>query len=114
MVIRPAGVIFVNNDLTENVQNALVRQLHITTVLDGYVFDQQVAADPDYVSKIKQLNRRVMVVRSFEELNNRDLADVVIFVSHGLASVLDNNFGPPGITSAVLRLTWGKLCIFET
>ena len=112
MVIRPAGVVFVNADLTPSVQNALVRQLHISEVIDGYEFDDRVTADPNYTDIIKQFNLRIMVVRSFEELENRSLADVVIFVTHGLASVLENKFGPPGITSAVSRLTWGKLCIF--
>ena len=114
MVLRPAGVVFVNNDLTTSVQNALVKQLHISEVVDGYAFDARITANPDYVDVVKQLDLRIMVVRSFEELDNRALADVVIFVTHGLASVLQNKFGPPGITSAVNRLTWGKLVIFGT
>jgi len=112
MVLRPAGIIFVNNDLTANVQDVLVRQLHISEVIDGYTFDDRVSTIQNYVNSITVLNRRLMVVRSFEELDNRDLADVVIFVSHGLASVLENNFGPHGITSSVSRLTWGKLCVY--
>lgn len=114
MVLRPAGIVFVNNDLTTSVQSALVKQLHITEVIDGYVFDDRIVNNANYVDAIKLLDQRIMVVRSFEELTNRALADVVIFVSHGVASVLDNKFGPPGVTSAVCRLTWGKLCIFET
>jgi hypothetical protein len=114
MAIRPAGVVFVNNDLTTSVRDALVRQLHIDEVIDGYVFDDRVTADPDYVSTVKLANLRIMVVRSFEELTNRSLADVVIFVTHGLAYVLNNKFGPPGITTQVCRVTWGKLCVFET
>ena len=114
MVLRPAGVVFVNNDLTTSVQDALVKQLHITEVIDGYVFDERIVNNSAYVDIVKQLDQRILVVRSFEELTNRTLADVVIFVSAGLASVLNNKFGPPGETSAVCRLTWGKLCIFTT
>jgi hypothetical protein len=114
MVLRPAGIVFVNNDLTPSVQAALVRQLHISEVIDGYIFDDRITANPGYVDIVKQLNMRILVVRSFEELENRTLADVVIFVTHGLASVLENKFGPPGVTSAVCRLTWGKLCVFQT
>lgn len=112
MAIRPAAVILVNDDLTDNVKSVLIRQLHIDEVLDGYIFDDFVAADTNYISKIKNDNKRLMVIRSLEEDNNRDLFDVVIFVTHGLASVLKNNFGPPGITSQVMRLTWGKMCIY--
>jgi len=114
MVLRPAGIIFVNDDLTTSVQNALVKQLHISEVIDGYTFDARIAASSDYIDNIKLLDMRIMVVRSFEELDNRSLADVVIFVTNGLASVLQNNFGPPGITFAVLRLTWGQLNVFNT
>jgi hypothetical protein len=114
MAIRPAGVVFVNNDLTSSVRDALVKQLHINEVIDGYVFDDRAAADPNYIDTVKLANLRIMVVRSFEELINRSLADVVIFVTHGLASVLENKFGPPGITTQVCRITWGKLCVFET
>lgn len=113
MSIRPAAIIFVNNDLTDNVKSMLVRQLHIDEVIDGNTFDARVAADPDYTRTIKANDDRLMVVRSFLEHTNRNLADVVIFVSHGLAAILENGFGPKGQTSSVVDLTWGKLCIFS-
>ena len=113
MAIRPAAIVFVNNDLTDNVRNMLITQLHIDEVIDGYVFDTRVAADSAYPGTIKAQCRRLMVVRSFTELTNRTLADVVIFVSHGLAAILENKFGPRGLTHTVLKLTWGKLCIFS-
>ncbi|MDP2685234.1 MAG: hypothetical protein Q8P20_09455 [bacterium] len=113
MALRPAGVVFVNNDLTTSVQNALVKQLHISEVVDGYSFDNRIIADSSYIAVIKQFDLRIMVVRSFEELDNRGLADVVIFVSSGLAAVLKNNFGPPNITMPVARLTWNQLGVFS-
>jgi len=113
MLIPSGAVIFVNNDLTDNVRNYLVRQLRISDVVDGYVFDDRIAADADYKNKLAQLGLRIMVVRSYEELENRDLADVAIFVSHGLAAILKNNYGPHGQTYEVLDLTWGQLCIFQ-
>lgn len=112
MAIRPSGIIFVNNDLTTSVQNMLVKQLHINDVFSGDEFDAIISLDPTYPDKINQLDRRVLVIRPFTEDTNRSLADVVGFVSHGLISIEKNNFGPPGITSTVVDLTWGKLCIF--
>lgn len=109
MVLRPAGVVFVNADLTTNVQTVLVKQLQISEVTDGYSFDTVVASNSEYVNGLKRLNYRLLVVRSFEETTNRNLADVVIFVSHGLASVLMNKFGPHGITFPVSRLSWKQL-----
>jgi len=114
MSIRPSGaVVFVNNDLTSNVQSFIVKQLHITEVIDGYTFDARIASDSDYLTKLCQLDLRIMVVRSFDELENRSLASVVIFVSHGLAAILENKLGPPGLTFPVVDLTWGKLCVFN-
>ena len=113
MAIRPAAIIFVNNDLTGSVRSMLIKQLHISEVIDGYVFDARVAADSAYPGTIKAQCKRLMVVRSFLELDNRALADVVIFVAHGLAAILENKFGPKGQTSSVVNLTWGKLCIFS-
>ncbi len=112
MVAKPAAVVFVNNDLTTTVQSMLVTQLHITEVIDGYAFDNRISADPNYVDVVKQLNLRILVIRPFTELGNRTEADVAIFVSHGLAAVLINKFGPPGQTHPIVNLTWGKLAIF--
>jgi len=113
MVVRPAAVIFINADLTDNVRNMLVKQLHINDVVDGYVFDQRIASDTNYVNNIKQLDLRVMVVRSsMQELQNREYADVVCFFKNGLISILENKFGPPGQTYRVVNLDWGDLCIY--
>ena len=114
MPLKPAGVIFVNDDLTDNVKSHLIRQLFISETIDGYEFDDRIAANPEYINLIKQLDLRIMVVRPFTELENRTNADLAIFVSHGLAAVLDNNFGPPGLTIEVLNITWGNLCFFGT
>jgi hypothetical protein len=108
----PSAIIFVNNDLTDNTRNALVSQLFIDEVISGDVFDARVAADGYdgyYVRSIKSNNLRLMVVRSFREQTNRELADVVIFVKAALASVLKNNYGPPGTTHSVVSLYWGAL-----
>lgn len=112
MVARPAAIIFVNNDLTDNVQDMLSKQLHITNTMTGQEFDDLLISDPDFVHKVKQFDLRVLVIRSMEELTNRDKADVVCFFKNGLISVLDNNFGPPNMTLRVVDLYWGNLNIF--
>lgn len=112
-MILPSAIIFCNNDLTDNVKNKIIKQLFITDVLDGYVFDGYQAADPTFADTVKKQDRRMLVIRSFQETANRELADVVIFVKAGLAAILKNNWGPPGVTYPVINLYWGKLCIFE-
>ncbi len=112
MAFLPGAIVFVNADLTSQVQAHLVKQLHISEVIDGYVFDDRVTADSSYPATVRNQKLRLMVVRSFEELENRDLADVVIFVKAGLAAIEKNGFGPPGLTFPILNLYWQKLGIF--
>lgn len=109
MSASPAAVIFCNNDLTDNVKNALIRQLFIHEVIDGYEFDNRVTADPNYVTTIHLNNIRLLVIRSFRELTNRALADVAIFVKAGLASVEQNKFGPPRRTFSIDKLHWDQI-----
>lgn len=115
MAAIPPAILFVNNDLSESAHAALVRQLFINQVLDGATFDSNVAIDPLWPDKIKQLNQRVMVVRTFADrfsVPTWTIPDVVIFVKQGLATVEVNKFGPPGFTLSVLKLYWGALGVF--
>lgn len=105
----PAAIIFVNDDLTDNVKSAIIRQLFIDDVMDGYEFDNRVLSNPEYPNIIHGEGRRILVIRSFTSLNNRDLADLVIFVKAGLASVESNKFGPPGKTLPVDRMYFSEL-----
>ncbi len=108
----PGAVIFVNNDLTPNVLEYLLRQLYIDGY-DGYIsgaeFDARVAADPNYPTIVHLQNLRILVIRDFWDGYNRNLADVAIFVKAGLATIEANKFGPPGQTFPVTTLTIYKL-----
>lgn len=108
----PGAVIFVNNDLTSNVLEHLLRQLYIDGY-DGYIsgteFDARVAADPNYPTIVHLQNLRILVIRDFWDGYNRNLADVAIFVKAGLATIEANKFGPPGQTFPVTTLTIYKL-----
>lgn len=111
MVAIPPAIMFVNDDLSPSVKDTLVRQLFINQILDGYTFDSYLAADPSWPDKIKQLDQRIMVVRTFADrfsVTTWDVPDVIIFIKNGLASV-EINKGPPGFTVPVLKLDWGYL-----
>jgi len=114
MVAVPAAIIFINKDLVPQVQNYLIKQLHISEAIDGYVFDQRVAANPNYPTLVKSLNLRIMVIRPFNDYTNRDLADVAVFAKNGMLSIEKNNFGPPIRQLRMADVYWGKLCIFNT
>lgn len=112
-MILPGAIIFINNDLTDSIKDCLNKQLFITSEFDGYTYDEIINNNPDYPNRVKNSNQRIMVIRSFTEKDNRETADVVVFVTHGIASIERNKFGPPGKTYRVAELTWGKLCIFD-
>lgn len=109
MSALPSALVLVNQDLTPNVQAMLIKQLFISETLDGYTFDSNVEAVPEYIQLVKAAQARIMVIRPFTELQNRELFDVVLFVKMGLASVETNKFGPPGFTLPVVNLYWGNL-----
>lgn len=99
-----SAIIFVNNDLSGNVQEVLMRQLFIHEAMTGTEFDARVSGNPSYPEEVHLNNLRILVIRSFYEETNRDLADVVIFIKAGLASIEANKFGPPGLTLPVDHL----------
>ncbi len=112
----PGFVIFANDDLVDQIKNVLRSQLFLDEIISGDDFDGYVLADgysvtdgeifqSDYVDGLKSKKKRVLVVRSFTNLQNKQLADVVIFIKAGLASIQKNNFGPPMQTYPVSSLT---------
>lgn len=108
-IIAPSAVILVNADLTANVKAAIQRQLYINDTIDGYEFDLRLSVDPNYVDVIHANGLRVLVIRPFTELNNRDKMDIVLFCKAGLASVETNKVGPPGQTYPIERMYLSQL-----
>jgi len=99
----PAAIVLVNNDLTPNVQNMLVRQLHITEVIDGYTFDARVSANPNYLTQVHNFQQRLMIIRSLVmPVPNANLVDIIMFVKAGLANVVLNNITGTSIKKADL------------
>jgi len=110
LLSNPPAIIFVNADLTNSVKNKLIKQLRIDQVLDGYTFDQYVLADPNWPDNIRNIhNQRILVIRNLTELENRQYADIVAFISHGLLSTELNKFGPPLTHFPVKKIHWGQL-----
>lgn len=111
-----SGVAFCNNDLSPSVQEKIVTQLFIDYVLTGAEFDAKVVADPLYVSKVKIFNLRVLVIRTYAQndiannIPNRELADVVLFVKSGLANVVTKSGHGP--TVPVLNMHWGQFGLY--
>lgn len=108
-LLSPAAIIFVNNDLTDNVKAALVRQLFVDEAITGTEFDARIANDPGYPDAVHSNGLRIMVIRSFVEVTNRELADLVLFAKAGMISVLKNNYGPPNITFSIDRCYYSQI-----
>ena len=112
--IIPGAIIMVNNDLSNNIKNMLITQLHIDESITGQTFDLRLAANPNYSNNIRAMQRRLLVIRDLQDINNRTEMDVVIFIKNALASIVTNCFGIPGATHLVKNLYWGQLCIYNT
>ena len=108
-MLYPPAIIFSNDDLTSQVQEVLRTQLFLDEIMSGSVFDGYVAADGYYANNIKLMGKRILVMRNFSTMANENLADVVIFIKNGLASVQKNNFGPPMQTYQVATLNMFQL-----
>lgn len=92
----PAAIIFVNSDMNEQLQSTLERQLYIHNTMSFDDFNSLISNDPSYVDQVNLNDLRILVILDdFSDYTNRDLADVVIFVAHGIANVERNKFGPP-------------------
>lgn len=104
-----SAIIFVNKDLVPQIQDVLTRQLFLNEIMDGYEFDTRVALDPNYPTNVHLNNLKILILRDLFDLTNRGLADVVIFIKAGMASIEQNKFGPTGQTYIVDKLTLNQL-----
>jgi len=93
-----------NTPSTSAITN-LSRQLEINETITLEEFNARVAADPNYPTVVHLNRLRILVVlSSFMDHTNRNLADIVLFVKGGLASVEFSKFGPPRQTWETQRL----------
>jgi hypothetical protein len=101
----PPAIIFINSDLNDTSKATLRSQLYINQIITGKQFDDVIAVDPTFPDQIHLNGARVLVIR--DELYpypNYDLADVVVFLKQGLASIEKNKLGPPKLTLSLERL----------
>ena len=109
--INPSQIIFVNDDLSDQVKGVLVAQLEITQVLSGVDFDNAVLANPNFTNqfKLNPANGSLLVIRSLRDQTNRQLCDYCLFIDKGLASVLFGKSGRPERTLPITSLTLASL-----
>lgn len=95
----PPAIIFVNNDISDVSLSKIESQLFIAEVMDGYEFADRIIADPNYPFIIHMNKMRIIVKQDMtNETIDQNIADVVMFVKYGMASILKNNCGSPGLT----------------
>lgn len=90
------------NDLTRTI---LETQLFIDETMTYPEFNLRVLNDPNYPTVVHLQGRRIMVIlNDFRNPVNRQLADLVLFYTHGQVYVEKNNFGPPGLSLPADRI----------
>lgn len=109
ILFAPPALIFLNNQISDETKAIIQKQLNISETITGEEFDLRLATDPNYKSVIHGNNLRVLVMRSFAESANRELADLALFYKNGLICVEKSNFGPPGITFPINNLYLSEL-----
>jgi hypothetical protein len=103
VITSPPAIIFLNENISAQIQSVFVRQLYITQVLNAATFDGYVAADGYYANNILADGYRVLVLRDFSDFTNRNLANIVLFAKNGLVAVEWKNNGPHSITMGIDR-----------
>lgn len=101
----PTTPVFVGAEPSTDELTKLKGQLMIDEVMTKTEFDARVVADPNYPKIVHLQNFRILVILdTFQDLTNRNLADIVIFVKQGIAAIEKNNYGSPGLSLDLQRL----------
>lgn len=103
----PHLIIFVNKELTEQVQSVIEQQLFITVTLSHQQYN---TLDPDILDGYTRTDR-VLVLIDYQDtpLLHDGYADTVLFFSNGLLSVQKNKYGPPGLTWTAATINLNQL-----
>jgi len=104
ILMSPSAVIFINNDLSDQVLGVLKTQLNIDQVMDGYYFDSIVAENPNFKIEVHNYRVRILVLRDIHSIPDREQADIILFAKAGLVSVNSNRWGRPGATLPIARV----------
>ena len=105
LVVGSDPSLFIGAEPTTDELTKIQGQLYIDDTMTKQEFDARVAVDPNYPAIIHSQYLRILVILdNFHDLINRNLADVVMFVKQGIASIEKNNFGKPGLSLDLQRL----------
>lgn len=101
----PPAIIFLNADINDIVKNTLTTQLFISESMTFSEFNARVAVDPNYPDNVRSQNLRILVILpTFRDTTNREMADLVLFYNQGQVVVEKNRFGPPGLSLPIDRI----------
>jgi len=132
MTSIPSLIIFINGDITYTPPNEppypqyfigsvpnnpqsyasnselvlLQQQLFIDDTMTKAEFDARIAVDPNYPTIVHLRQLRILVILpTFQDLVNREFADVVAFIYQGQVNVEWCRFGPPAQSINLQRIT---------
>jgi hypothetical protein len=100
----PGCILFVNDNITDNILGTLVTQLFIDEVI---WYDEWLARQtnsPGWENQVRAFQMRVLVLRKYWDRTGCESADVVLYCKNGLASVEVNKLGPLGLTFPIASI----------
>lgn len=109
----PPAIIFINADINDGIKATLMSQLSIEEAMTDTEFDARVAVDPNYPYNVRTQGYRILVIRkTFQDYTNRELADIVMFLSHGQATIEYMKNGPPKLSLPIDKINIYELLRF--
>lgn len=93
---NPPSIIFINSNISTNVQYQIEKQLYITETIPYSTLELRVASDGYYHQHIIGLDERLLVLANLNDYSNRAYADIVLCYVNGLVYVEKNKVSIPG------------------
>lgn len=105
----PPFIMFVNNDLSDQVKSVFTRQFYLTEIIDGATFDGYLFTDPNFINTAYADGYRIMVLKNLSDHTDRQLANITLFYKNGLVSILKDGYGPPTLTKKLDEVSFTTL-----
>ena len=90
------AIIFINNEISSQEKLTLQNQLVITEIISSEELDLRINKNPNYPQIIRSSGIKLLVTIPTNDLNTKNIADLVLFLKQDLIYVVSNKSGGSG------------------